>query len=295
LATTLSWPPPRGKKAIASFKPLGDDATMRYLTALSIVAMCSVGGCSLTAPAKERDVLANGAKNRKIVDLTHDFDVGSPHWKGDPPMRRRTVYSIAKDGFQIEEYCHVGQWGTHLDPPAHFHAGLRTSDQISPAELILPLVVIDVHKNVEQNQDYVLTVDDIKAWEERHGAVPEGAFVAMRTDWLKRWGSAATMQNRDEHGTAHYPGWSIEALRYLYEVRKITASGHEMTDTDPGLAVSRDDYQLESYILAQNKYQIGLLANLDQAPEAGPTVIIGVPKMRHGSGFPVRVLAVVAE
>ena len=57
------------------------------------------------------------------------------------------------------------------------------------------------------------------------------------------------MQNVDAQGTAHYPGWTMEALKYLYEVRHITASGHETTDTDPGLATTKDDYSLENYIL----------------------------------------------
>jgi kynurenine formamidase len=261
---------------------------MIWLAVLSVLS-----GCSAITPGKGVESVFHTGHIRKVVDLTHDFDVGSPHWKGDPPMRRRAVYTIKKDGFLLEEYCHVGQWGTHLDPPAHFHEGLRTSDEIPPSELILPLVVIDVHQHVEQNADYVLTVEDIKAWEDRNGPVPQGAFVAMRTDWSKRWGSDVAMQNRDQHGTAHYPGWSIEALRYLYETRGITASGHETTDTDPGLAVSHDSYELESYILGKNKYQVELLANLDQVPEAGSTIIIGLPKVRHGSGFPTRVLAIV--
>jgi hypothetical protein len=67
-----------------------------------------------------------------------------------------------------------------------------------------------------------------------HGQIPAGAFVAMRTDWSKRWPDAAKMENKDAHGVAHYPGWSLPALKYLYEDRKITASGHETTDTDPG-------------------------------------------------------------
>jgi kynurenine formamidase len=46
------------------------------------------------------------------------------------------------------------------------------------------------------------------------------------------------MANRDENGIAHYPGWSLEVLKYLYEERKITASGHEPTDTDPGTSTS---------------------------------------------------------
>ena len=43
-------------------------------------------------------------------------------------------------GFFSELFTHVGQWGTHVDPPAHFIKGLRTVDQIDPKEMILPLV-----------------------------------------------------------------------------------------------------------------------------------------------------------
>ena len=51
-------------------------------------------------------------------------------------------------------------------------------------------------------------------------------------------------------------------LTYLYEERHITASGHEPTDTDPGIATSQGDYSLEAYILGTNHYQIELLTNL---------------------------------
>jgi kynurenine formamidase len=87
-------------------------------------------------------------------------------------------------------------------------------------------------------------------------------------DWSKRWPDVAKMQNKDAKGVAHYPGWSMPALKYLYEEQKITASGHETTDTDPGLATTKDDYTLETYILSTNHYQIELLTNLDQVPEA---------------------------
>src|SRR6266487_3934360 len=80
------------------------------------------------------------------------------------------------------------------------------------------------------------------------------------------------------NGIAHYPGWSLPALKYLYEVRKITASGHETTDTDPGIAASKDDYSLETYILGTNHYQIELLTNLYHVPEAGAIAIVSFPK-----------------
>jgi kynurenine formamidase len=56
------------------------------------------------------------------------------------------------------------------------------------------------------------------------------------------------MDNKDAAGVAHYPGWTMTTLKYLYADRKITASGHETTDTDPGVAASKDDASLETLI-----------------------------------------------
>jgi kynurenine formamidase len=236
---------------------------------------------------------------KKLVDLTHAFAPGIPHWPGFPDEKREKIYGYEKGegsmgaGFLAEVYTHVGQWGTHVDPPAHFARGLRTVDQIELKEMILPLVVIDVHEEAAKNADYTLTVERVKKWEAEHGAIPEGSFVAMRTDWSKRWPDGAAMANKDKAGVAHYPGWSKEALQYLYEERKITASGHEPTDTDPGVATSKGDYSLETYVLGTNHYQIEMLANLDQVPESGAIVIVSFPKPKGGSGFPARVFAIV--
>lgn len=237
-------------------------------------------------------------KTKKFVDLTHSFEPGIPHWPGFPDERRTTLFWYTEgvgtlgSGFYAQEFCHVGQWGTHVDPPAHFIQGLRTVDEIDVKEMIMPLVVLDVHEKVAQNPDYTITMDDVKAWEAKYGPIPEGAFVAMRTDWSKRWPDMAAMQNKDTEGIAHYPGWSLDVLKYLYEERKITASGHETTDTDPGIATSKGDYSLEAYILNQNHYQIELLTNLDQVPEAGALVVVSFPKPKGGSGFPARVFAI---
>ena len=237
-------------------------------------------------------------RTKRFVDLTHTFSPGIPHWKGFPDEKREILYwyepgvGTLGSGFYAQSFTHVGQWGTHIDPPAHFVKGLRTLDQISLKEMILPLVVIDVHEKVAKNPDYTIGMEDIKDWEKRHGSIPEGAFVAMRTDWAKRWPNTEAMQNKDANGIAHYPGWSLEVLQYLYENCKITASGHETTDTDPGIATSKDNYSLETYILSQNHYQIELLTNLDEVPETGALVVVTFPKPTGGSGFPARVFAI---
>ena len=235
---------------------------------------------------------------KRFVELTHAFAPGIPHWPGFPDERRETIYWYDKGrgtmgaGFFAETFTLVGQWGTHVDPPAHFVRGGRTVDQITLKEMILPLVVMDVHAEVSKNPDYTLSVERIKKWESDHGPIPARSFVALRTDWSKRWPDAAAMQNKDEKGIAHYPGWSLAALKYLYEERKITASGHETTDTDPGIATTKDDYSLEMYILSHDHYQIELLTNLDQVPEFGAIIVAVFPNAKGGSGFPARVFAV---
>ncbi len=260
------------------------------------VALLIVGLlASAAVQALERHSLwqtAQELRSRKLVDLTHAFCPGIPHWGGFPDEKRDVLFTYEKDGFCAERYSHIGQWGTHCDPPVHFHKGMKTIDAIPLKEMILPLAVIDVHQEVTKNPDFILTLKDLKEWERRNGTIPEGAFVAMRTDWSRRWPDASAMSNHDGKGVAHYPGWSVEVLKYLYEDRKITASGHETTDTDPGIITSKDSYPAESYLLSTNHYQIELLANLDQLPETGAMVICTFPKPKNGTGFPARVFAI---
>src|SRR5205814_4618885 len=98
---------------------------------------------------------------KRFIDLTHSFGPDTPHWKGFGEMKVRTLYTIAKDGFHVDEFCHVGQWGTHVDPPAHFHEGKNTVDQIDPKVMLMPLVVLDVHEHASRNPDYLLTLEDV--------------------------------------------------------------------------------------------------------------------------------------
>ena len=158
--------------------------------------------------------------------------------------------------------------------------------------MILGLVVLDIHEKAEIDPDYTVTMDDVKAWESKHGPIPEESFVALRTDWSKFWPDDRAMQNEDENGVKHFPGWSHEVLRYLFEKRNVTAVGHETTDTNPGLDCSNGDYSMETYALGTNCYQIELLAHLDQVPEFGAIIVATFPKPKEGSGFPARVFAI---
>ena len=235
-------------------------------------------------------------KMKRWVDLTHAFAPGIPHWHGLPDEVRETLYHFDEGvgtmgalGFWLHRYSHVGQWGTHVDPPAHFHKGARTLDQIDVKEMILPLVVIDVHEKVAKNVDYQVSMEDVKAWEARHGKIPEGCFVALRTDWSKRWPDHNAMLNADSKGE-HFPGWSMPVVKYLYEERKIAASGHETSDN--AASTSDPNLDIERYVLGTDHYQIELMDNLDQVPEAGAMIVATFPKPKNGSGFPARVFAI---
>src|SRR6266705_3393052 len=146
------------------------------LTTLFAATVCSAGAAELPPLWKIQQTLAA----KRYVDLTHAFAPGIPRWPGFPDETRRTIYWYEKRpdtigaGFFSELFTHVGQWGTHVDPPAHFIKGLRTVDQIDPKEMILPLVLVDAHRECEENPDYTLTRDRLKKWESAHGQIPRG-------------------------------------------------------------------------------------------------------------------------
>lgn len=239
------------------------------------------------------DALQLVLAGRSFTDLTHAFHPGQPHFPAFPDETRETVFDLSKgDGFTAHSYSLIGQWGTHVDPPSHFIRGGRTLDQIPVEDMVLPLVILDISARVIANADATPSMEDVQAWESRNGVIAPGSFVALRTGWSHRWPDPGAMANRDEEGVSHTPGWSREVLSFLIEERSVTAVGHEQTDTDPGLATSRQNFALETYVLAQNRWQIELMANLEGLPEAGAALIASWPKPLGGSGFPARVFAI---
>ncbi|MBW2027851.1 MAG: cyclase family protein [Deltaproteobacteria bacterium] len=230
----------------------------------------------------------NAIPEGKIVDLSHAFSPGIPVPDGLPKPERKAIY-----GGAVQIFTHAGQYGTHLDAPGHFHKGMRLVDGIPAHEFILPGCVIDISRQAINNFDYQLQLSDVKKWEEKYGPIPEGSMVMLRTDWSFRWTDPNAFFAKDKQGQKHYPGWGKEALEYLVEKRKIRAIGHETPDTDSGITCGVDKgWPLESYVLGKNLWQIEMLNNLDQLPPRDFLVFVGVPKAEKGTGFPVRVLAV---
>ena len=237
--------------------------------------------------------LAATLRKRRFVDLTHGFSPETPCAPGLPSATFTTFADFSRgDAYQTHEYRVAGQFGTHVDPPCHFHAGAMTLDQIPVQEMVAPLVVLDIEQEVARDPDHQVTRATLARWEAAHGPVPEGAFVALRSGWSKRWPDQQAMLNRDSAGRRRSPGWGMEVLRVLFEERRITACGHETIDTDRGLDLDKGPGALESYILGLGRWQIEMMANLDQLPVHGAIVVASWAKPLGGSGFPARIFAI---
>jgi len=227
---------------------------------------------------------------KQFIDLTHSFGPTTPVWSGfgqadftpafDPKTRK--PYTIKDDGFRTTYYNMVGQYGTHVDPPAHFTEDGLTMDKIPLKQMILPLIVLDNTPYQTKDDNHAFSVADLKAWEEKHGKVPRGSFVALRTDMYKDWD-----KNPERFKRAPFPAWSFETIKFLYEQRGVTATGHEAMDTD-----TSDKMDSETYILQHGHYQIEVMANLDKVPPRGALIAVTWPKVRDGLGFPARALAI---
>jgi kynurenine formamidase len=229
-------------------------------------------------------------KRARYVDLTHTITPSIPVWPGfgrstfgpalDPKTGRPFTYS--KDGFEATRYSlATDQLGTQLDPPAHWNPDYPAIDELPPTFAVRPLAVISIVDQVARDPGYHLAVDDVLAWERRHGRIPEGAVVFVRSDWSKQWPSPelATRQR--------FPGVSLAALQFLHLQRKILMHGHEPLDTD-----TTPNLEGEAWLLRNGYTQAEGVANLDQVPEAGALVAIGYPKLGGGTGGFARYIAI---
>ncbi|MGI5976309.1 MAG: cyclase family protein [Candidatus Limivicinus sp.] len=226
-------------------------------------------------------------ENYRWVDLSHRLSPDTPHWSGFPALSVKQKFGY-EDGFYNREYTLVGQYGTHVDAPAHFVKGARWLHELRPEEMVLPLCVMDLRDKVRDNADYIISPRDVLDWEKLHGRIPEGSFVAACTGWSQR----EDMDNFDSQGHKHYPGWGMEVLKLLAEERHVKAIGHETSDTDA--AADSDAFgslRGEYYILEQDCFQIELMKNLDKVPAAGSLIFCGFPAVEEGGGFTARCIA----
>jgi kynurenine formamidase len=229
---------------------------------------------------------------REVVDLTHAINGQVPTYELSQldDYHVKTLATIEKEGYFLRNISLPEHFGTHIDAPAHFAANLWTVDQIPVERLLAPLAVIDVSANVKGNADYQISVGDISQWEQAHGEIPLNAVVMTRTGWDSRWSSIKDYRNPDSKGVLHFPGYSLDAAKFLVEGRHVIGLGIDTLSIDYGPA---PDFPVHHYTLSHSLYHLENVANLDHVPATGALVVVAPMKLEGGSGGPVRILALV--
>src|SRR3954463_15472592 len=232
-------------------------------------------------------VYSQQLKRARYVDLTHTITPNMPVWKGFGPATFGPAvnpdtgqpYTYAHDGFEATKYTiATDQFGTQLDPPAHWAPEYAGIDELPPTFAVRPLVVISIVKQVKRKPDYALQVSDVKAWEKQHGRIPEGSVVMVRSDWSKKWTNDPA-KAKALAADPVFPGVSLDAIKFLQRKRHILSHGHEPLDTD-----TTPTLEGESWLMHHGYAQAEGVANLDKVPETGCLVDIGFPRFKGGTG-----------
>src|ERR1700720_3421609 len=224
----------------------------------------------------------------RVLDLSYAINDKLVPWPGDEKFFEATVNaSVEKNGYFTRSFWMLEHYGTHLDAPAHFPPGKTTVDQIPVKQLFGPAVVIDVRLESGKDADYQLAAARVEEWEKRHGRIPEGAIVLLRTGWSSRWPDVQKYRNQDGKGKMHFPGFSAEAAKLLIE-RKVSGLGCDTLSIDHGAS---SDYAVHHLALGAGLYQLENLADLSELPETGAFLIVAPIKLEGGSGGPARIFA----
>jgi len=272
-------------------------AVRRSIASLVALAMFAAGALTATmlgraASGDERAPVALPAFE-KVVNLSHVNDPArTPIFPGDPGFSIETVFTVPDDGYYLELLTEGMHTGTHYSAPCPFHAGALCMDDLSPSDLVLPAVVIDVRDEVTDDPDHLVRVADLKAFEDEHGQMPSGAAVLLLTGCDEYWAGGDTdgEPNYFNCGSGlsgdHQPGFSRNAVKWLIKTGVLGRNGALGTDTfgpDP----ASDGYYIPTWLtLRRHRVTIENLTNLDSLPPTGAWIALGSPRNVNGSGAP---------
>ncbi|KYC35584.1 cyclase [Scytonema hofmannii PCC 7110] len=239
---------------------------------------------------RERGEGGRGIIYSRVVHLSHVIDRKIPLWEGDPPVEFETVAELDKDGYYLRRFSLGEHSATHMNAPSSFYRDGVGCDRYPAESLVVPAVVIEICEQAAGNSDYVLSVDDILAWEQQNGEIPWNCVVLLYTGWQEKWVDERAFFNRDVQGGMHFPGFGSDATRFLLEERQIAGVGIDTHGVDAGQETT---FATNCLVLQEPRIVLENLTNLDQLPPKGTTLVIGVLRLKDGSGSPSAVMALI--
>jgi kynurenine formamidase len=260
---------------------------------------------STTASVLQSLAAALASGDVRVVDLTQPLHEKTPVLKlpepfvNTPGLTRHEISRYDDRGpAWAWSWLEIGEHvGTHFDAPIHWITGKDGQDlaSVPPERLVGPAVMIDKSADAAVDPDYVLTVDDVRAFEAEHGALPEGGWLLLRTGWDARAHDEAAFLNAYD-GMPHTPGVDAECARWLARETPIVGIGVETVGTDAGAAHSFDPpFPCHAALLGSGKYGLTQLQNLAALPPTGALLVAAPLPIVGGSGAPARVLALIEK
>lgn len=163
--------------------------------------------------------------------------------------------------------------GTLIIAPDALIPGTWTAGQIPAERLIAPLIVMDLAASSDANSQ--ISLDEVAAWETRHGVIPQGAIVAIR------YAPANHEPSTDR------PPITADAAQFLMDARYTTGFAIE---TQPDFS---SDRALSRQIALHGNYVVEGAAHLAALPATGSLIVVAPEKNKNTGRSPVRVLAMV--
>ena len=235
--------------------------------------------------------------NGRVVDLTYAFGADTVYWPTAEQFKLETDFEGVTDKgyfYSAYRYSAAEHGGTHLDSPVHFAKGHYTIDQIPLEQLMGSAIVIDVTAQCANNPDYLVSVADIENWEKRNGKIAAGTIVFLRTGYGKFYPDRKKYLGTEERGAGavaklHFPGLDPAAARWLTQNRSIKAIGLDTASIDYGQSQL---FETHRTLFEKDIPAFENVANLDQLPMKGFSVIALPMKIKGGSGGPLRIIAI---
>ena len=250
-------------------------------------------GCLQDAPPPDHTAVFTGGAG-EWVELSHAFGPSTIYWPTDTAGFQLTelAYGNTDGGYFYASYSFASaeHGGTHLDAPIHFAEGRMTADEIPLSSLITTASVVDV--SADADADYLLSVEDLTAWEAEHGQLADGTALLVRTGWSSRWEDRTAYLGTDLTGPEavpelHFPGIGPEAAQWLVDNRAVAAVGIDTPSIDYGQS---SDYRSHVILYSANIVGFENLTNLDALPATGAGIVALPMKIVGGSGGPLRVV-----
>ena len=238
---------------------------------------------------------------RKIVDLTHEFSEETVYWVTASEFDLDTVFRGHTDKgyfYSAYDFTTAEHGGTHIDAPIHFAVNTQSVDEIPLERLVGPAIKIDVSDKALEQPDYLVSISDIKNWEEKQGIpIMDGAIVLLETGYSKYYPDKKKYLGTDQRGEEavkelHFPGLDPAAARWLVENRNIHAIGIDTPSIDFGQS---EYFESHVVLLSKNIPVFENLTRLEQLPFKGFEIIALPMKIKGGSGGPLRIIALLDD